>query len=69
VAPRERLVAVRLEQVVHDQLENDRQTFGTPISEQIRRAIDAWLAAGGMKGSLAAGQKAARKRAATRGRA
>lgn len=70
MSPRERLITLRLDQAVHDQLEADRQRFGTPISEQIRRALDVWLAGGGMAGSVGAQEgQAARKRAGTRKRA
>ncbi len=78
MSPREQLVALRLDAQTREQLEAIRQQYGTPVSEQIRRAIHAWLEAGGMEAEVrkvdaarapAPAPKTARKRGATRKRA
>lgn len=69
MSPKGRLIALRLEDSVVDQLEADRERFGTPVSEQVRRAIVAWLSAGGMKAAAGdSGKKTVRKRVTARKR-
>lgn len=78
MSPRGRLISLRLDDEVLAALEDMRHRFGTPVSEQIRRAIDAWLANGGVLSgvtppdagpSAPARQQTARRRADTRKRA
>jgi Arc/MetJ-type ribon-helix-helix transcriptional regulator len=63
MAQKERSVTVRITADLMDGIEVMREKYGTPISEQIRRALRAWLEAQGVI------SKAARPRAGTRGRA
>jgi Arc/MetJ-type ribon-helix-helix transcriptional regulator len=59
--PKERVLTVRIDSPLSDAMEVLRQKHGTPISEQVRRALRMWLESQGV-------MKAERKRAATRRR-
>jgi Ribbon-helix-helix protein, copG family len=59
--PKERVLTVRIDDDLSDAMEVLRQKHGTPISEQVRRALRMWLVDQGV-------MKAERKRAATRRR-
>jgi len=54
-------------------LDADRARYGTPVSEQVRRAIELWLQAGGVAGATAprggTKKQTARTRVAPRTRA
>ena len=46
MAPRRKMtksITFRVESVVADAMEDVQRRFGTPISEQARRALSAWL--------------------------
>lgn len=60
---------VRLEQALIDGLKAVQERDGVPQSEQVRRALKAWLDAKGVLAPPATATKTARKRAATRKRA
>jgi len=53
MSPKGRLIAFRLEEAVMARLDADRARYGTPVSEQIRRAVEMWLQAGGVAGATA----------------
>jgi hypothetical protein len=55
-------VTFRLEQVLLDALQEVKERDGLPVTEQVRRAVIAWLELRGVK------VKTERKRAATRKR-
>jgi hypothetical protein len=61
MTPREKVLTFRPDADVHDAMQALRERDGVPFSEQIRRALRAWLE---MKGVL----KSDRKRALTRKR-
>ncbi len=77
MSPRDRLISLRLESRVLAALEDTRRKVGVPVSEQIRRAVGAWLARGGVLGHVDGVEQApstperqtARTRGRTRGRA
>jgi Arc/MetJ-type ribon-helix-helix transcriptional regulator len=62
MTPKERVLTVRIDEDLSDGIEAVREKYGTPVSEQIRRALRAWLDSQGVM------RKAERKRAATRKR-
>jgi antitoxin component of RelBE/YafQ-DinJ toxin-antitoxin module len=59
---KERTLTVRVDEEMSEAIEAVREKHGTPVSEQVRRALRAWLVAQGVI------KKAERKRAATRRR-
>lgn len=59
--PKERVLTVRIDDDLSDAMEALREKHGTPISEQVRRALGVWLESQGV-------MKAERKRAVTRKR-
>ena len=60
---KDRVLTVRIDNDLSDAMEALRERHGTPISEQVRRALRSWLENQGVI------KKAARPRAVTRGRA
>ena len=50
MSPNERVITIRLDQALMERLEQNKERFGTPVSEQVRRAVVAWLDAGGVLG-------------------
>ena len=59
--PKERVLTVRIDDDLSDAMEALREKHGTPISEQVRRALRVWLESQGV-------MKAERQRAGTRKR-
>jgi hypothetical protein len=62
MAPKHRVITVRIEEELGQAMEAKQALHGTPLSEQVRRALRAWLEAEGIM------IKAERKQAATRKR-
>ena len=62
MTPRDKVITFRPDNDTFEAMEGLRERDGVPFSEQIRRALRAWLES---KGAM----KSARKRAATRKRA
>ena len=60
--PKDRVLTVRIDNDLSDAMEALREKHGTPISEQVRRALRSWLENQGVI------KKAERKRASTRSR-
>lgn len=58
---KERVLSVRIDEETDAAMQELTERYGTPISEQVRRALKTWLEAQGVL-------KAERKRAATRKR-
>ena len=61
MAPKERVLTVRIDEELSEAMEAMREGYGTPISSQVRKALEEWLTKHGVL-------KTDRKRAATRKR-
>lgn len=64
MAPARKLLNFRIEPELHGDLERIREETGVTVSEQIRRALETWVAAYDRRGPAI--KKTARKRAGTR---
>ena len=60
--------AFRLDMDLMEGLRTVKERDGIPISEQVRRAVKAWLESKGVEAGRKTSEKAGRKRAATRKR-
>jgi hypothetical protein len=60
MSPKDRTIIARVEPDVAEQMDAIQERFGMALSEQVRRALDAWLASGA--GGLVDKQPAPRKR-------
>ncbi len=67
MSPKDRTITVRVEPTIAEQMEAIQERFGMAKSEQIRRALESWLAAGA--GGLLGSEKTATRRAPTRRKA
>jgi len=59
---KERTLTVRVDAEMSEAIEAVREKYGTPVSEQVRRALRAWLVAQGVMKKAERKQVVARKR-------
>jgi hypothetical protein len=57
MTPQDRTITLRLDGAILARLEANKDQFGTPVAEQIRRAVTAWLDAGGILAAATAAQE------------
>ncbi|MCC6162463.1 MAG: hypothetical protein IT182_03840 [Acidobacteria bacterium] len=57
MSPQDRTISLRFDAEVLAVLEDNRQRFGVPVSEQIRRAVADWLERGGVLAGVAGVQR------------
>lgn len=63
MSPHDKAISVRLESDLLNQLEENRERYGAPVTEQIRRAVVAWLKQGGVAGDARRATRATKKKA------
>jgi Arc/MetJ-type ribon-helix-helix transcriptional regulator len=63
MSPKERVITVRLDEALSDAMERQRERHGTPVSEQVRRALRSWLESEGVMKAARPRVGSTRKRA------